>query len=309
MASSTLAYATTVYGAQGETTGEGHVALGEHTSASSAYVGMTRGRVNNIAHLVAANIDDARRQWDGAFSRDRADLGPGHAARRAARGGRTLRAPSTPRRCPGRAAGRLDEGGPATGRDPPGDPPPRLGGGRTASRSADGSVTAVATCGPGSTPSVGAPTRAEPRPSRAGGRSGRHVENAADRVGLLTAGGGAATAVGHVVRRVAGRAFPDGAQEPVAAAASSSAEAQSEVVGLPGPLGEVVADVSASFLCPGLRARLLYPATRTEATTSAVSIRGDPHKENPRLDAHLHNAVSRGLVSDPAVPSERPSPR
>jgi len=79
-----LAYATTVYGAQGETTGEGHVALGEHTSASSAYVGMTRGRVNNIAHLVAANIDDARRQWDEVFSRDRADLGPGHAARRAA---------------------------------------------------------------------------------------------------------------------------------------------------------------------------------------------------------------------------------
>ncbi len=79
-----LAYATTVYGAQGETTGEGHVALGEHTSASSAYVGMTRGRVNNLAHLVAANIDDARRQWDEVFSRDRADLGPGHAARRAA---------------------------------------------------------------------------------------------------------------------------------------------------------------------------------------------------------------------------------
>ena len=79
-----LAYATTVYGAQGETTGEGHVALGEHTSASSAYVGMTRGRETNLAHLVATNIDDARRQWDEAFSRDRADLGPGHAARRAA---------------------------------------------------------------------------------------------------------------------------------------------------------------------------------------------------------------------------------
>ncbi|CAN5175940.1 hypothetical protein BH18ACT9_BH18ACT9_05340 [soil metagenome] len=45
---------------------------------------MTRGRENNLAHLVATNIDDARRQWDEAFSGDRADLGPGHAARRAA---------------------------------------------------------------------------------------------------------------------------------------------------------------------------------------------------------------------------------
>lgn len=79
-----LAYATTVYGAQGETTGEGHVALGEHTSASSAYVGMTRGRENNLAHLAATSIDAARRQWDEAFPRDRADLGPAHAARRAA---------------------------------------------------------------------------------------------------------------------------------------------------------------------------------------------------------------------------------
>lgn len=79
-----LAYATTVYGAQGETTGEGHVALGEHTTASSAYVGMTRGRENNVAHLVATDIDDARRQWEEVFSRDRADLGPAHAARRAA---------------------------------------------------------------------------------------------------------------------------------------------------------------------------------------------------------------------------------
>ena len=39
-----LAYATTVYGAQGETTSTGHLMLGEHTSAASAYVAMTRGR-------------------------------------------------------------------------------------------------------------------------------------------------------------------------------------------------------------------------------------------------------------------------
>ena len=79
-----LAYATTVYGAQGETTSSGHVVLGEQTSASSAYVGMTRGREENIAHLVASNVGEARRQWNEAFSRDRADLGPAHAAQRAA---------------------------------------------------------------------------------------------------------------------------------------------------------------------------------------------------------------------------------
>jgi hypothetical protein len=79
-----LAYATTVYGAQGETTGAGHLVMGEHTSASSAYVGMTRGRDHNVAHLVATDVDDARRQWEETFSRDRADLGPTVAAHRAA---------------------------------------------------------------------------------------------------------------------------------------------------------------------------------------------------------------------------------
>jgi hypothetical protein len=58
--------------------------LGEHTGAAGAYVGMTRGRDTNIAHLVAPSIEEARAQWVGAFSRDRADLGPAHAARLAA---------------------------------------------------------------------------------------------------------------------------------------------------------------------------------------------------------------------------------
>jgi hypothetical protein len=79
-----LAYATTVYGAQGETTSTGHLVLGEHTSAASAYVGMTRGRETNVAHLVAPDINEAHRQWDETFSRDRADLGPTIAAHRAA---------------------------------------------------------------------------------------------------------------------------------------------------------------------------------------------------------------------------------
>ncbi len=79
-----LAYAATVYGAQGETIRVGHLLLSEHTSSSSAYVGMTRGRVHNLAHLVADSIEDARQQWAEVFARDHADLGPTFAACRAA---------------------------------------------------------------------------------------------------------------------------------------------------------------------------------------------------------------------------------
>ena len=78
-----LAYATTVHGAQGETVEHAHVAIGEHTGAAAAYVAMTRGRDHNTAHLVADDLDDARRQWVEAFGRDRADLGPAHARRQA----------------------------------------------------------------------------------------------------------------------------------------------------------------------------------------------------------------------------------
>ena len=45
---------------------------------------MTRGRDHNTAHLVAESLEDARRQWIDVFARDRADLGPAHAARLAA---------------------------------------------------------------------------------------------------------------------------------------------------------------------------------------------------------------------------------
>lgn len=79
-----LAYATTVYGAQGETTHTAHLLLGEHSSGASAYVAMTRGRHDNVAHLVAEDEADARRQWAEVFARDRADLGPAAAARQAA---------------------------------------------------------------------------------------------------------------------------------------------------------------------------------------------------------------------------------
>ncbi|PWN02721.1 AAA family ATPase [Nocardioides silvaticus] len=77
-----LAFASTAYGAQGETVDNAHLIVGESTGAASAYVAMTRGRHHNLAHLVADSIDDARQQWIDVFSRDRADLGPGHAATR-----------------------------------------------------------------------------------------------------------------------------------------------------------------------------------------------------------------------------------
>ncbi|MFZ2503518.1 MAG: MobF family relaxase [Nocardioides sp.] len=79
-----LAFTTTAYGAQGETVDSAHFALGETTGAASAYVAMTRGRHHNTAHLVAESVDEARGQWVEVFSRGRADLGPAHAAERAA---------------------------------------------------------------------------------------------------------------------------------------------------------------------------------------------------------------------------------
>lgn len=79
-----LAYATTAYGAQGSTVPVSHVLIGEHTGAASAYVGMTRGREGNVAHLVAESVEDARKQWADVFGRDRADLGPTHAREAAA---------------------------------------------------------------------------------------------------------------------------------------------------------------------------------------------------------------------------------
>ncbi len=78
-----LAFATTVHGAQGDTVDHAHLLISETTGAASAYVGMTRGRHSNTAHLVADDLDQARTQWIEVFSRDRADLGPAHAAERA----------------------------------------------------------------------------------------------------------------------------------------------------------------------------------------------------------------------------------
>lgn len=78
-----LAYATTAYGAQGETVQCAHAAIDPATTAAAAYVALTRGRETNTAHLVALDIDEARAQWIDVFSHDRADLGPAHARHRA----------------------------------------------------------------------------------------------------------------------------------------------------------------------------------------------------------------------------------
>ncbi len=67
-----LAYAATAHRVQGDTVPTAHVVIGEHTGAASAYVGVTRGRTANTAHLVAADLADARDQWIAVFGRDRA---------------------------------------------------------------------------------------------------------------------------------------------------------------------------------------------------------------------------------------------
>ena len=75
------------------------IAVAELTAATAkepffaADVGIT-----GVAHLVAESIDNARNQWVDVFNRDRADLGPGHAAVSAAddidRYGPTARPPA-----------------------------------------------------------------------------------------------------------------------------------------------------------------------------------------------------------------------
>ena len=68
-----LAYATTAHGTQGDTVTAAHLVVGEDTGAAAAYVGMTRGREANTAHLVATDPAEARQQWLAVFARDRAE--------------------------------------------------------------------------------------------------------------------------------------------------------------------------------------------------------------------------------------------
>ena len=83
LTSTELAYASTAYGAQGQTVDTAHVVVSDHSGAAATYVGMSRGRGRNVAHLVADTVADAREQWTSAFARDRADLGPARARLRA----------------------------------------------------------------------------------------------------------------------------------------------------------------------------------------------------------------------------------
>lgn len=52
-----LAYATTIAGGQGRTVDRGHVVVTPRTSAASLYVGMSRGRQSNHAHVVCDSHD------------------------------------------------------------------------------------------------------------------------------------------------------------------------------------------------------------------------------------------------------------
>jgi hypothetical protein len=79
-----LAYAITAHGAQGHTVDHAHLILDEHTTAAAAYVGLTRGRHSNTAHILTADETDAREQWSMVFARGRADQTTRRGARRPA---------------------------------------------------------------------------------------------------------------------------------------------------------------------------------------------------------------------------------
>src|SRR5690606_19928174 len=85
-----LSYAATAYGVQGATVTGSHTILTDATSAAGVYVGMTRGREQNLLHVVAENQDDARAQFVEATARDRADRGFTDAIERAAEAVRGL---------------------------------------------------------------------------------------------------------------------------------------------------------------------------------------------------------------------------
>jgi len=54
-----LGYATTIAGAQGRTVDRGHVVVTPRTTSASLYVGMSRGRDANHAHVVCDSHDHA----------------------------------------------------------------------------------------------------------------------------------------------------------------------------------------------------------------------------------------------------------
>ncbi len=78
---------------------------GNAPAPAGAYIAMTRGRHHNTAHWSPTTPQEARDQWIEIFNRDRADLGPAHAARLRSPGSRPLRHPPPPWRGPVRPVG------------------------------------------------------------------------------------------------------------------------------------------------------------------------------------------------------------
>ncbi len=78
-----LAYAATAYGVQGMTAPASHTVLSDALDAAGVYVGLTRGQEENRQHVVAADLGDAREQFQAALERDRADRGLREATERA----------------------------------------------------------------------------------------------------------------------------------------------------------------------------------------------------------------------------------
>ncbi len=85
-----VSYAATAYGVQGATVTGSHTILTDATSAAGVYVGMTRGREQNLLHVIAKNQEQAREQFIAAMERDRADRGLTDATERAAEAVRGL---------------------------------------------------------------------------------------------------------------------------------------------------------------------------------------------------------------------------
>src|SRR5690606_4233021 len=85
-----LSYAATAYGVQGTTLTTSHTILTDATSAAGVHVGMTRGREQNLLHVVAEKQEQAREQFVAAMERDRADRGLTAATERAAEAVRGL---------------------------------------------------------------------------------------------------------------------------------------------------------------------------------------------------------------------------
>jgi conjugative relaxase-like TrwC/TraI family protein len=76
-------YAGTVHSVQGVTVDRAAMLLTGGGDGAGAYVGMTRGRFSNVAHIVAPSLADAREIWVETAGRDNQDAGLAQAAQSA----------------------------------------------------------------------------------------------------------------------------------------------------------------------------------------------------------------------------------